>query len=347
MFKRGGVYWACFRREGKKKLQKSLGTSNAKLAARIEAKMKVEIAEGKYLDILPGERMSVRGLMDRFLVEHAPKVSVSQQTSYANSLKNLLPFFGDLTLSHVQPSNIAEYKSKRLATGIKPATLNRELACLSKAYNLAVRDWGLAKENPVARVTKEKEKNRRERWLTRDDETRLLAACPGWVREIVVFAIYTGFRMDEILSLKWPDVNLFNKTVTAVKTKNGEVRTFPLLDGDPALDVLKKKTAIRKLGADWVFPSQAGTKIDGNHLRRAFRRALAKTAIIDFRFHDLRHTFGSRSMQNGMDAYTLMKLMGHKNIATTMRYAHHSTETLRKSMERSKRDYNLTTAGVL
>jgi len=83
--------------------------------------------------------------------------------------------------------------------------------------------------------------------------------------------------------------------------------------------------------------------MDGANLRRAFRKAVKNSGIEHFRFHDLRHTFGSRLAQRGVDLFTISRLMGHKDVNTTMRYLHHSTETLKKGIEALNSDYNLTT----
>ena len=83
--------------------------------------------------------------------------------------------------------------------GAKPATINRELAMLSKAFNLAIREWEWLKHNPVSKVPFEKEHNKRDRWLSDEEEKRLLEFCPDCLREIVVFALNTGLRQNELL----------------------------------------------------------------------------------------------------------------------------------------------------
>jgi integrase len=78
-------------------------------------------------------------------------------------------------------------------------------------------------------------------------------------------------------------------------------------------------------------------------LRAAYDEALAKAGITDFHFHDLRHTFATRLVQNGVDLYKVQKLLGHKNIAMTERYAHHYPESLRSSVEVLDVCHNLVT----
>lgn len=93
-------------------------------------------------------------------------------------MKRFRAFFGGRTLAEIALRLIADYKSTRDADGMQAALINRELSCLRKAFNLAKREWG--RENPVSRVCLEKGANKRGRWLTEDEEARLLSACPSW-----------------------------------------------------------------------------------------------------------------------------------------------------------------------
>ena len=84
-------------------------------------------------------------------------------------------------------------------------------------------------------------------------------------------------------------------------------------------------------------------KIDGDNLRRAFKKALKKTGIEDFHFHDLRHTFATWLAQRGVDIYKISKLLGHKDIRMTQRYSHHSPESLRDGIQVLEFGHNLVT----
>ena len=138
-------------------------------------------------------------------------------------------------------------------------------------------------------------------------------------------------RQDEIFSLKWSEVDLFRKTVTVIRSKNGEKRTIPM--NRKVYELLKRKSKVRHIRSNYVFLSEAGTKIDDRNLRRAFYKVLNKAGIKDFRFHDLRHTFATRLVQAGVDLYKVQKLLGHKDITMTQRYSHHYPESLRDGVE--------------
>jgi integrase len=312
-----------------RQIRKTTGTGDWRLADNILSKVKVEIIEGRFFDRLEEQTRTFEELMDRYEKEHVERKLRSRGTK--GYIGNLKGFFGKLTLAEITPRLIVEYKNKRYMDKVKPATINRELAAMKKAFNLAVKEWEWCRENPVRRVSMEKENNKRDRWLTEKEEGKVLGACLPWLREIVAFALGTGMRMGEVLGLHWAGVDLFRKTVTVFHSKNGERRTIPM--NQTVFEALKAKARAKSDGSVFVFQTTTETAIDGSHLRRAFRSALQKAKIKDFRFHDLRHTFATRLVQRGVDLYRVQQLLGHKSGAMTQRYAHHSPESLRSSVE--------------
>ncbi len=340
MFKRSGVWWTCIRHNGRK-IQKSLETTDKRLAQAIEAKVRLEILEGTYFDKLVGRNKTFKDMMNRFMAEHAPKVSRSTQGSYGTSLKHLNPFFGNSNLLSISPKMISRYKALRRREHAAPASINLELSMLSKAFRLAVLEWEWLKENPVSRVPCEKVDNQRYRWLSRDEETRLLASSPEWLHEIIVAALNTGLRKNELLSLEWSRVNFFRKTILIQETKNGKPKTLPL--NKFVLGVFERKSKVKSVKNDLVFFSRNGNKIHLNTINVSFSAVLRKAGIKNFRWHDLRHTFATRLAQAGVDLYKISKLLGHKDIKMTQRYAHHCPDSLRDGVEMLEVDYNLTT----
>jgi integrase len=331
LFKRGSVWWMRFTYQ-EKQYRQSTETEDKKLAQRIYDKVRGEIAEGKWFEKLPGEDRTFREMMEKYMVEHSARNKAPKSHRRDKSLRDhLVGHFGDLTLAEITPSQVSEYKTKRRGEGASPRTLNYELALMSHAFNLAIKEWEWVKENPVAKVSKEKVNNLIERWLTLEEQKNLLASSPKWLQEIILLAVNTGLRQSEILDLKWPLVDLSRKTITILEQKNQGKDTLPLNEG--ALEVLRKRLQVRRGETEYVFHTRNATRITPKNLQQAFHTARKKAGIEKLRFHDLRHTFATRLVQAGVDLYTVQKLGRWKNISMIMRYAHHYPESLRSGVE--------------
>ena len=330
LYKRGQAWWMSFTYNGRQ-VRQPCETTSKKIAEKIYFKVKTEIAEGKWLDIDPGRDRTFLELMEKYYKEHSPKKSEKSYVRDRSIIKHLNDFFGDYTLIQVTPKVISAYKGLRREEEAAPATINHELGLMSSAFNLAMKEWEWVNSNPVSRVSKEKVNNLIERWLSIEEEKELLEFSSKWLQEIILFAINTGLRMSEILNLTWDKVNLFNKTIRIIEQKNKSRDTLPL--NATALEVLKARNKIIQIKNKQVFYGKAGTKIDSSNLRRAFNIAIEEAGIERLRFHDLRHTFATRLIQNGVDIYTVQKLGRWKTIQMVERYAHHYAESLRGGVE--------------
>ena len=211
-----------------------------------------------------------------------------------------------------------------------PATLNKEPSFLRHVFEMAV-VWEWLSANPAARIPREKVKNRMERWLTEEEEEKLLNACPEWLRDMVIFSLNTGFRQNEMLSLTWNQVDLNRKAILFWEQKNNGRDTVPI--NEKAADLLKKIWKVRSLSSTHVFLTSNGTPFIARNLVRSFSIALEKAGIENFRWHDLRHTFATRLIHAGVDLYTVQRLGRWRSLSMVMRYAHHSVESLRTGME--------------
>jgi integrase len=333
LYRRGSVWWMRFTYQAKQYRQ-STETEDKKLAQRILDKVKGEIAEGKWFEKLPGEDRTFAEMMEKYMEEHSEPKKASTERDKA-SLVHLSPYFGEYAITTITPKMISEYKSKRRQEGASPGTVNRELALMKHAFNLARKEWGWITDNPIMKVAMEKEPPSRDRWLTYEEEEKLLSASPQWLKEIIAFAVETGCRREEILSLQWKDVDLFRRVATIFGKKTGERRTIPLTQR--VFEVLKERekvhAKVRSITGDLVFSHPPGVKVSIHNLRWVFEQALQKAGIQELRFHDLRHTFASRLAQNGIDPYSIQKLMGHSSFSTTQRYAHHFVESLRRGID--------------
>ena len=241
---------------------------------------------------------------------------------------HLIPFFGEKELQAITTFQIEKYRAERLDVGVKKSTTNRELALLKKMFNLAI-DWGYCKNNPARKVKQFSEKdNLKEQILSVDDEKKLLKECAEHLRPIIMTALHTGMRRNEILNLKWNDVDLENRVIHVVKTKSGKNRTVPV--NEVLYQVLNDRRTIRK--SEYVYPNPETGKSFVS-IRHSFENACRRAEIQDLRFHDLRHTFSCRLIQRGCDIETLRMLLGHHSVTVTERYIHTNDEQKRKAVE--------------
>ena len=205
--------------------------------------------------------------------------------------------------------------------GNKPATINRHVATLKHMFTKAV-EWEMVEEDVLKRLRKVKllkENNRRLRYLSKEKCQALLKECDSHVRPIVTVALNTGMRKGEILGLTWDSVDLKHGFILLEQddTKNGERREIPV--NEAARAALQSVT--RRLDVPYVFYDHE-TGNSYKDVKKGFNGACRRAGIVDFRFHDLRHTFASHLVMNGVDLTTVKELLGHKTLALTLRYAH-------------------------
>jgi integrase len=233
----------------------------------------------------------------------------------ATSLTALCPVFGRKRLDQIDPLLIEKYKLQRKNDGKADATVNRELGCLKNSFSMAIR-WRLVTGNPVCEIKMFKENNARQRFLSMEEEQRLLRHCKRRLAVYVIAALDTGFRASELASIRWRDVDLHRKeiSVQSCYTKNGEPRRNPMTARLAEMLTLMK-------GKRKVSPE--AFVVGAYRYDKAFWTARDKAGLgEDVVFHTLRHTFISRLVMAGVDIRTVQELAGHKKIKMTMRYAH-------------------------
>jgi Site-specific recombinase XerD len=294
LVKRGKVWWMNVMYEGSR-IRRSTGTGDKRLAEAILGKVRSQIVEGVFFEKSLEQDRTFEDMMTRYMAERSILKAPKSRIRDASALKHLLPMFGEQLLGHITPKRVAEYKVQRRLEGAAPATTNKELQLMRHAFNLAMREWEWCRENPMHRVSLEQVRNEVDRWLTADEEDRLLAASSPWLQEM--------------------------------KSKNGTRRTIPL--NATVYDLLATKQAAAGASSGPVFKTPLGHTLQVRFLVREFCEARDRAGIPDFRFHDLRHTFATRLVQRGIDLYKVQRLLGHKTSTMTQRYAHHSPESLR------------------
>jgi integrase len=287
------------------------------------------IREGRYFKTTEGKRHTLVELIDRYIrdvLPHKPKSTYDQ----TRQLKWWSAEIGSHTLSDVTPSLIAQYRDK-LAAGIthhgklrSPATVNRYMAALSIVFTTAVKEWGWVDDSPMRKVTKSKESRGRVRFLSDDERPRLLKACKEssnpYLYPVVVLALSTGMRQGEIMGLTWDNVDLNRGRAILHETKNNERRAAAITGH--ALELLKQLSKVRRIDSYFVFPAKGNKSQKAMDLRAPWEAALKKANILDFRFHDLRHSAASYLAMNGASLAEIAEVLGHKTLQMVKRYAH-------------------------
>lgn len=310
LYQRGRVWYADFY-NGKARVQISTGTANRRLAEKFLNSRMSEASRGKYAKPV---RITLSELGKQYM-DYA-KANKRSWLRDQQILKHLKDAFGSMLLPDITALPIERYKLARLQE-VSPATVNRELAGLKRLFNLA-EQWGLYQgRNPVRGIRFLDENNLKLRTLSEGEETALLKCCAPFLQDLVIFAIYTGLRLGEILNLKWEEVDLENGTLTMMVRKNRRVLELPL--NDKALAVVKGWHGIRKCG--YVFYNHA-TGDQWKDVRAGLQKACRLAGLRDVTWHTFRHTFASRLNSSGVDLVTVKELLGHSDIKTTMRYAH-------------------------
>lgn len=248
----------------------------------------------------------------------------------------ILKFFKGEFLLSITPSDIEDYIGERRKECVSNATINRELACLKKMYNLAIK-WGEAKKNPVNDVEFLEEPPGRTRFLSEEEALRLINCSSDHLKPIVITALNTGMRLGEILSLRWNQVyfkNVIEPYLEIAKTKNNKKRFIPL--NDDMVDLFK---SLEDNGSPYVFLGTHGDRL--TTVRKPFVKSLKQAGIKDFRFHDLRHTFASHYVMNGGDLLALKEILGHSDLKMVQRYAHLASSHKRRQINNLKGKFTI------
>jgi len=218
----------------------------------------------------------------------------------------------------------------------RPATVNRELENLSRMFNLAIEDEML-QSNPCQKVRSLSEDNARNRYLSEAEKARLLKVLQGrsaHLRPIVIIDLQTGLRKQELLKLRWQNVDFERGLIHVMnsqreRTKSGKSRSVPMTElSRQELLALREKAG----DSEYVFVNE-NTKEALTDCKRAFVTALRKAGIEDFHFHDLRHTCATRLGDRGASAFEIAQVMGWSDIRMAMRYTHATGEGIRRAMQ--------------
>jgi integrase len=262
----------------------------------------------------------------RWLTEQSDKKSIESDKMH---LRWLCPYLNDLSLDEISKDKIENLRNVKVQTGASNATVNRMLALVRSIINRSANDWDWLEKAPFIRGLPESQK--RVRWLTHEEADRLIRELPQHLVAIVRFALCTGLREQNILTIEWDQIDIVRKCawVHADQVKNSRSLAIPL--NEEALGVIRSQLG-KHSKCVFTYKGRPITRAN-NH---AWRKALLRAGIENFRFHDLRHTWASWHVQSGTPLHVLQELGGWATLQMVQRYAHLSAEHLSAYAQNAK-----------
>ncbi len=333
VYKRGNTWWFTKTINGNR-IRKRLPTARTKAMA--------EEAEREELNKLHHARYQLKPAAPRlkdFIEREYLPWSRANKKSWRNDesrAKCIIEALGNKRLDEITPFDVERFKiERRKATSARDperarsaAATNRELLLLSAILTLA-KKGKLIVENPCSQVEMLAGEVKRTRYCSDEEQERLLAACVGkreWLKPVIILAINAGMRAGEILSLRWAQVDFERGLIHLEQTKTDRNRDVPLNSTARAsLLTLERRSEL-------VFPSPktGRPRRDINH---AWHKLCEQAGVASLRFHDLRHTFGTRAADRGVPLTAIARVMGHSSVSTTERYAHATDDGMRRAVE--------------
>jgi integrase len=319
--KRGKYYYVRFKIGGRE-IYRSTNTSNKAEAREFEARLKKQHWDASHLDKIPDQYWV--SAVTRYLKESSKKTLHDD----ASIIKWLDKYLHDKTLKQIDATCIENIKQEKIKEGAAPATINHYLRVITTILRKC-KKWGWLSDVPVTeRLTLD---NKRMRWLSFDEADKLLLELPSHLSSLAAFTLATGLRSRNARLLKWSQIDFERKHafVDAIDVKNKKALAVPL--NDDALAILSRQPRIN----EFVFNYKDLPVGECN--TKAFKNALKRCGIENFRWHDLRHTWASWHIQSGTSLQELQALGGWSDFAMVLRYAHLSSEHLQNAADRIKR----------
>jgi integrase len=323
------------------RLRKNITT---KTEARKVLKEFLEGLEERGSKAVEGDKLTFRKLAQIYEENHVFAAQYVQNRKVAG-LRSVAPIktymkvltenFGNLLVKEIIKTDIQKFKMKRLTTPTVRGSqrsitaVNRELQLLRKMLNFAIENRWL-KENPFFKTNliSTSDEVQRDRVLSFQEEKRLLEACKdvrAHLRPLIITALDTACRLGELLKLRWQDIDFDNETITIVafNTKTAEAREVGMTP--------RVKDELQKL---WESsPKDMELLVFGitNTIKRAWKTACREAKIEELNFHDLRHTAITRLVATGLPSAEIMRISGHKQAKTFLRYVNPKADTLRRA----------------
>lgn len=321
LYQRSGTWWVSFTSPSGQRIRRSTGTQDKKQAQEFHDRLKAELWKQQRLGEKP--KRTWQEAVIRWLKETDHKATHYKDVAM---LKWLDQFLGNKFLNEITRDDldlIGEVKRSEASS----STANRYLALIRAILHRARDEWEWIDHFPKVRLFKESKK--RIRFITVDEAKRLLMELPEHLASMAKFSLATGLRQSNVSYLTWQQVNMNRRVawIYADQAKAGKTIRVPL--NDLALEVLHQRKGI---DPEYVF-TYKGKPVKRTSTK-AWKNALKRAGIEDFRWHDLRHTWASWHVQNGTSLQELMELGGWSSYEMVLKYAHLAGDHLLEAANR-------------
>ena len=324
-------WWIKYTFHGRR-LQKSTGTADKQKAQEYHDRLKVRLWEESRLGIKAVHTWNEAVV--RFLKETAHRATHQEQVT---QFRRLDKYLRDVPLGQINRELLDNIMDARLAEGVTNSTANRTMEIVRAVLRRAAFEWEWLDRVPRVRMLPEPE--HRIRWLTRIEAERLMVELPSHLAAMVRFTLETGLRRRNVAELEWSQVDIERRCAWIHPDQAKARKAIPVPLTATAVFVLRQQTGKHPR---YVFTYR------GNRVKQpnsyAWRHALDRVGIKDFRWHDLRHTWASWHMQAGTPMHVLQELGGWSCAEMVKRYAHLSSDHLAAYAERMSEGAEVTTA---
>lgn len=318
IYKRGNTYWIDISKPDGSRIRRSAGTKEKEKAQQLHDKLKHEAWAVKNLDKRPERLFEDLVLLAMRDAEHHANIKCIRIYAryWLNTFEGRLvsSLSGEEIMDNLPTHNSITHK--RLSNASK----NRYRSFVMRGFSLAHKN-GWIDRVPYCQTLREPKV--RIRWLDKSEARSLIENLQHeWMKNLCSFALLTGARLREILSLTWKDIDLSLRraVVKAENAKSGRARQLPLSDDAVAI--------LNRIPRDFEYVFSSNGRMHDYFVRSDFSRALKLAGIDDFRFHDLRHTWASWHVQDGTPLMALKELGGWEKLEMVNKYAHLSGEHL-------------------
>lgn len=257
----------------------------------------------------------------------------SYSTTEAYVRIHVIPKWGRVRLTDIEPRAISQWLGEKRAEGLAPATVEKIRVIFGRSFELGAR-WGVpgTDKNPVRAVSRKPFQNAREKYLSRGESIRLREAVAQsqntQLQFIVGLLLLTGARVRELLDARWEHIDVERKSWLIPTSKTGKPRHVPL--SNAALAIIEALPRFND--CPWLIPNPE-TKKPFASIKHSWQRAIRVAKLPGLRIHDLRHSAASFMANAGVGIFEIGKVLGHASYQSTQRYAHLANDTLLAAVE--------------